>query len=137
MTIAVDRFLKRILHSFRAASISQVRARHDAARTTHHTLFSATAGQTAGPTWASTTTTYDALGGPTHVTDGGGGTLTHAYSGNDTYRVVGPAPTGENTQRKQFEYDAQGRLPSVCEVTSLTGQQDTHVLLIIGVNTSP
>ena len=138
------------------------------------------------------TTTYDALGRPTQVTDGGGGTLTYTYSGNDADRVVGPSPAGENTKRKQF--DAQVRLTSVCEVTSLTGggtcgqnstqtghwtrytyyanskligvtqdaqsideasfqghvgglkdptqlglvgQQDTHVLLIIGVNTSP
>ena len=44
-----------------------------------------------------------------------------AYTQNDTYRSGGPAPTGENAKRKQFEYDALHRLTSVCEVTSATG----------------
>jgi RHS repeat-associated protein len=47
--------------------------------------------------------------------------LAFSYSQNDTYRTLGPAPTGENTKRKQYEYDALGRLTSVCEVTNLTG----------------
>lgn len=54
---------------------------------------------------------------------GGGliGPTTSSYSGNDVYVTVGPAPTGENAKRRQFEYDALGRLTSVCEVTSGTG----------------
>jgi RHS repeat-associated protein len=40
---------------------------------------------------------------------------------NDTYRTLGPAPTGENTKRKQLEYDALGRMTSVCEITTATG----------------
>jgi RHS repeat-associated protein len=35
--------------------------------------------------------------------------------------TVGPAPSGENTKRRQLEYDSLGRLTSVCEVTSATG----------------
>jgi len=37
---------------------------------------------------------------------------------NDAYQSLGPAPTGENTKDRQLEYDAAGRLASVCEVTS-------------------
>jgi RHS repeat-associated protein len=37
------------------------------------------------------------------------------------YETAGPAPAGENTKRKQLEYDALGRLTSVCEITSATG----------------
>jgi RHS repeat-associated protein len=53
--------------------------------------------------------------------DGGGGTLTHAYSQNDETVTRSPAPSGENTKRRQYEYDGQGRLTSVCELTSATG----------------
>ena len=69
----------------------------------------------------STQTTYDALGRKLLVTDSGSQSVSYTYPGNDVYRTVGPAPTGENTKRKQFEYDALGRLTSVCEVTSATG----------------
>jgi YD repeat-containing protein len=68
-----------------------------------------------------TTTTYDALNRPLLITDGGGGTINYSYSQNDVLVAVGPAPTGENTKRRQLEYDALGRLTSVCEVTSGTG----------------
>ena len=69
----------------------------------------------------STTTIYDALGRPTSVTDSGSGYRDYTYSQNDTYESAGPAPSGENTKRKQFEYDALRRLTSICEITSATG----------------
>ena len=68
-----------------------------------------------------TTTTYDALDRRLQTTDGGGGYVSYSYSQNDTYRTRGPAPSGENAKRKQFEYDSLGRLTSVCEITSATG----------------
>lgn len=70
-----------------------------------------------------TTITYDALSRKLTVKDSETiqRTVTFAYNQNDSYRTLGPAPTGENTKRKQSEYDALGRLTSVCEVTSATG----------------
>jgi RHS repeat-associated protein len=68
-----------------------------------------------------TNVTYDTLGRRTGLTDSGGRSVTFSYSQNDTYRTVGPAPTGENTKRSQFEYDSIGRLISVCEITSGSG----------------
>lgn len=82
--------------------------------------YSGTAGQTNGSAPA-TTQTYDALNRPLVTTDGDGGTVTFSYTGNDTLQTVGPAPTGENTKRRQSEYNSIGQLTSVCEVTSLTG----------------
>jgi RHS repeat-associated protein len=78
--------------------------------------FQAAAGAT-NSTAPSTTTTYDALGRPLTVTDGGGGTITYQYIQNDMLQTLGPAPTNEHTKVKQFEYDGLGRLASVCEVT--------------------
>ncbi len=68
-----------------------------------------------------TTQTYDALNRPLMATDGGGGTVTYFYNANDVLVTVGPAPSGENTKRRQLEYDPLGRLVSVCEITSATG----------------
>src|SRR6202046_4999014 len=82
---------------------------------------------TAGTTNSSapgTTTTYDALSRKSQVADSEvptRRTVSFTYNQNDTYQTLAPAPTGENTKRKQFEYDALGRLTSVCEVTSATG----------------
>ncbi len=81
--------------------------------------YSGTAGQANGSVW--TTTSYDALNRPTQVQDGGGGTAQYTYAQNDVYVTVGPAATGENTKRRQLEYDALGRLTSVCEITTGTG----------------
>ena len=81
--------------------------------------YSGTAGQI--NTSPATTTTYDSLNRPMTVIDGGGGTVTYSYTQNDVLSVIGPAPSGENTKRRQFEYDGLGRLTSVCEVTSLSG----------------
>ncbi len=72
-------------------------------------------------TCPSSTFAYDALGRPTTAADAGGGTVTTSYTLNDVLQTVGPAPTGENAKSKQFEYDALGRLSSVCEVTSASG----------------
>src|SRR5215469_10529291 len=82
--------------------------------------YSGTVGQT-NSTAPATTQTYDALNRPLLITDGGGGTATLAYTANDTLQTIGPAPTGENTKRRQSEYNSIGQLTSVCEVTSLTG----------------
>ena len=79
----------------------------------------ATAGNSC--TGATTTTTYDAVNRPLVVTDGGGGTISYTYAANDVLQVVGPAPSGEHTKQKQSEYDALGRLTSVCEITSASG----------------
>jgi RHS repeat-associated protein len=79
------------------------------------------AGQTnsSGP---ATITTYDGISRPLTVTDAGGGSTTYSYPQNDVYVTVGPAPSGEpNPKRRQLEYDELGRLTSVCEITSLTG----------------
>ena len=70
-----------------------------------------------------TTTTYDGLNRPVQVTDAGTGYVAYNYAPSGTYQndvltTVGPAPTGENTKRRQLEYDSLGRLTSVCELTS-------------------
>ena len=65
---------------------------------------------------ALTTTQFDALGREASVSDGGGGTLTLQYTQNDVLQTVGPTPV----QQKQMEYDALGRITSVCEVTAGT-----------------
>jgi RHS repeat-associated protein len=80
--------------------------------------------QTAGqpcPTTPSTTTTYDGAGRPSQTADGGGGTTTYIYSQNDVLQKVGPAPGGENLKQKQVEYDALGRITSVCEILATGG----------------
>jgi RHS repeat-associated protein len=83
--------------------------------------FSAAAGALCTGTCPGTTFAYDGLGRITSVTDNGGLSATFTYVKNDVYKNVGPAPTGENRKRKQFEYDSIGRLTSVCEITSATG----------------
>jgi RHS repeat-associated protein len=84
--------------------------------------YSATAGQTSSSA-PGTSTTYDALNRKVQTSDTEvpPRTVAFSYKQNDTYRTLGPAPTGENTKQKQFEYDALGRLTSVCEITGATG----------------
>ncbi len=65
-------------------------------------------------------TAYDALNRVVGVSDSGSGSATYTYTNNDAYQTIGPAPTGENTKQKQFEYDGLGRLASVCEITGTT-----------------
>lgn len=82
--------------------------------------YAAPAGQTSASAPA-LSTTYDPLSRPTQVLDSGGGSTTYSYNQNDTYLTAGPHPTGENSKQKQLEYDALGRLTSVCEITSASG----------------
>jgi RHS repeat-associated protein len=90
-------------------------------RTMRTTLpYAATAGMT-NSSVPGTITTYDALSRKIQTLDSNNRKVTYAYTQNDIYRTLGPAPTGENTKRKQSEYDALGRMTSVCEVTSATG----------------
>jgi RHS repeat-associated protein len=82
--------------------------------------FSAAAGGR-NSTAPATTTSYDAIGRISSVSDGGGGTVSYTHTQNDTLQVLGPAPMNESAKQKQFEYDGLGRMTSVCEITSLTG----------------
>jgi len=79
--------------------------------------YSAAAGTLCSGACPGTSQTYDSLGRVNTVTDSGGGSATYTYTKNDVYQTV-PAPAGENPKDKQSEYDALGRLTSVCEITS-------------------
>jgi RHS repeat-associated protein len=79
------------------------------------------AGQLAPGGTGFTVTQYDALHRPLSITDADGGTVSYSYTENDVLQTIGPAPSGENPKRRQFEYDGAGRLTSVCEVTSALG----------------
>ena len=79
--------------------------------------FSATSGQTSGSAPGSITS-YDSMCRPSSASDSGGGVITYTYSKNDVYQSRGPAPANEGTKDKNLEYDALGRLKSVCEITS-------------------
>jgi hypothetical protein len=91
-------------------------------RTLETTLpYAQTAGQPCSGSCPGTSTVYDALSRPSMRTDSGGGTLAYVYTQNDLYQTAGPAPPGESAKNRQLEYDALGRLISVCEVTTLPG----------------
>jgi YD repeat-containing protein len=64
---------------------------------------------------AGTSTAYDAIGRPTTINDSGGGSSSYTYFGNAVLQTL-----ASPTQKKQLEYDALGRLKSVCEVTAGT-----------------
>jgi len=80
-----------------------------------------TASATAPGGTAFNVTTFDSAGRTHTITDGGGGVTTYGYNGNDVSVTRGPAPSGENTKQRQFEFDGLGRLKSVCEVTAAAG----------------
>jgi RHS repeat-associated protein len=82
--------------------------------------YTATAGTLASSSAPGVTTLYDALSRPTMVMDAGGGFTSSSYPQNDVLVTVGPATSGENAKRRQLEYDALGRLTSVCEITAGT-----------------
>lgn len=65
-------------------------------------------------------TLFDALNRTTSVTDGGNGMVSYTYTNNDVLQKISPAPAGENAKSKSIEYDAMGRLTSVCEITGTT-----------------
>jgi RHS repeat-associated protein len=88
--------------------------------TTQSMPYPGTSAEAAPSGTAVTTTQYDALGRRLTVKDGGGGTTSYSYWLNDVLETVSPAPTGENTKRRQLEYDGLGRLTSICEVTAGT-----------------
>jgi len=66
------------------------------------------------------TFTYDSLGRTLSISDNAGGSRTFVYSQNDVSVTRGPAPAGENAKRRQEEFDALGRLISLCEITAGT-----------------
>jgi RHS repeat-associated protein len=85
--------------------------------------FNAMAGTTAS-TFTGTYYEFDALGRPTKLKDSTTPTpnvlVQYTYTNNDVYVSV-IAPSGENSKRRQLEYDGLGRLKSVCEITSASG----------------
>lgn len=85
---------------------------------------------------AFTTKQEDALGRPATVTDAGGGTASYSYPQNDTLTTLSPAPSGENTKSRQMEYDALGRLTSVCEILSSGGSACSQNTTASGYKTS-
>ncbi|MHB8217051.1 MAG: RHS repeat domain-containing protein [Candidatus Sulfotelmatobacter sp.] len=72
---------------------------------------------TACPSNPGTSYAYDALNRTASVSDSGGGSTAYTYNENDVLQTL-TSPT----QSKQQEYDALGRLTSVCEITSGTTQ---------------
>jgi RHS repeat-associated protein len=72
------------------------------------------------------TQTYDFLGRPL-VSTKGNQTVTSSYYTSTSslaagvLTTLGPAPTGENSKKNQIEYDALGRVKSVCEILASGG----------------
>ena len=89
--------------------------------TTTGTLTGPFATETVPGGTALTTAQRDPLGRVAIVTDGGGGTMSMSYSSNDVLRSLGPAANGENPKNRQVQYDALGRVTSVCEILSSGG----------------
>jgi len=72
---------------------------------------------------AFTATSFDGAGRPVEVDGPTGGWTKYTYTDNDVLVERGPAPAGGGgaSQERQMEYDALGRLTSVCELTAGTG----------------
>ena len=64
---------------------------------------------------------YDALGRVVDITDDTGIDTHYSYFLNDTKVTVNPPPAGENSKRRQIEYDVLGHPTSVCEVITGSG----------------
>ena len=75
-------------------------------------------GQAIGP---SIGYTYDAAGRVLDMTDSDGEYAHYTYKVNDVEVTLSPAPQNENTKSRQLQYDALGRVVSVCEMTSMSG----------------
>ncbi|HVA62314.1 MAG TPA: RHS repeat domain-containing protein [Terriglobales bacterium] len=71
---------------------------------------------------AFTITSYDGSSRPLGVDGPTGGWTKYTYTDNDVLAAHGPAPAGGGgaSQERQMEYDALGRLSSVCEQTAGT-----------------
>jgi len=106
-----------------SASLDSVETDYDLAGRVRRVTapYSGSAGLLASPTAPANTATFDVLGRPSTIIDAGGGSTAYAYTLNDVLVTIGPAPTGENTKRRVLEYDAAGRLISVCEVSGTNG----------------
>ena len=110
-----------------SANFDSVETDYDAlGRVSRVTLpYTGTQGQT-NSSGASITTAYDAMYRPTSIMDGGGGINSYFYGNpgsqnNDVLFTRSPAPSGENTKRRQLEYNGLGQLTSVCELTTMNG----------------
>jgi len=90
---------------------------YDTAGRPYRAFMPCQAGKGSGCSTSTTAATYDGMGRPLTVTDGGGGTTTYTYIKNDVLQAVGPTQIFQ----KQLEYDGLGRLTSVCEITSAPG----------------
>jgi len=119
-----------------STSFDTVQYKYDAIgrRTSVSMPCSAAAG--AGCSTAVTSTTYDALNRAAQTTDGGGGTVTTAYNIKDMLQSIGPAPPGEHTKGRQYEYDGMGRITSVCEILTSGGASCGQATTASGYKTS-
>jgi YD repeat-containing protein len=93
--------------------------------------FVSNAGVASGGGLPATNYTYDGLGRYTFITDWAGGQIYYFYNYNDVQVTVVGQPAGENPKSRQLEYDALGRLTSVCEITAGSGSgpcSQTHSL---------
>jgi len=69
-------------------------------------------------TFTGTSYLYDPLNRIASISDSGGGYTNYTWTQYDELMAQGPAAPGENIKQRQYEYDALGRLASVCEMTT-------------------
>ncbi len=129
----VDRLIQ--LDGFGRTIVSQTRqgpnsSNYDSVETDYDTVgrvskvtlpYSGAAGALCSGTCPGTSFAYDPLNRVTSATDGGTGSVSNGYTNNYVDQTLGPAPTGENTKRKEMVFDGLGRLTSICEITAGTG----------------